>query len=125
MRYHGCAADLIMQRPDYYAGQISLDAHNLVAAAMQAHSAGRCFRFVWSGPERRLLTTDYDTASAVRHCQVISGVIADRCPSASLVDQDEIICCRSSAEGDACAEPPNRGRPARVFVFERRCAKAS
>jgi hypothetical protein len=28
-----------MQRPDYYAGQISLDAHNLVAAAMQAHSA--------------------------------------------------------------------------------------
>jgi hypothetical protein len=33
------AADLIMQRPDYYAGQISLDAHNLVAAAMQAHSA--------------------------------------------------------------------------------------
>ena len=32
------AADLIMLRPDYYAGQISLDAHNLIAAARKAHT---------------------------------------------------------------------------------------
>ena len=32
------AADLIMRRPDYYAGQISLDAHNLIAAARKAHT---------------------------------------------------------------------------------------
>ena len=30
------AADLIMQRPDYYAGQISLDAYTLITAALAA-----------------------------------------------------------------------------------------
>ena len=35
------AADLIMQRPDYYAGQISLDAYNLIAAALAAAAAAR------------------------------------------------------------------------------------
>lgn len=35
------AADLIMQRPDYYAGQISLDAYNLIAVARARHASGR------------------------------------------------------------------------------------
>jgi hypothetical protein len=35
------AADLIMQRPDYYAGQISLDAYNLIAAAQARHASAR------------------------------------------------------------------------------------
>jgi hypothetical protein len=40
------AADLIMQRPDYYAGQFffffsSLDAYNLIAAAQARHASAR------------------------------------------------------------------------------------
>ena len=35
------AAELIMQRPDYYAGQISLDAYNLIAEARARHAAAQ------------------------------------------------------------------------------------